>query len=284
MTPPQGQFQHFQTDRYLGSSWANGIVPVNPNGRNQESSSEAIHAYEAVALYGQVLANRAGLMGESDKPSAPDELTEEEVVTLTQLGSRMEQIGRVLLSTELSSVQLYWHVLKQGTPQCHIGVTRGKKEPCRVYPDQYRRHAVGMLWSFLVNFQTWFGPEPWKCYGIQLMPLTVASGARDDPNWVKQMLPDFSESCLKDALCMHEGWSVLVYASQATIGQWREAWKGVMSLDASVFNSAGGNGHSRSNSLWFVGTRPDPDAAVPVQTRPPYAAHSVPSSEADVLA
>ena len=49
-------------DWYLGFSWASGIVTIPgtrkgettpyPNGRNQESSSEAIHAYEAVALYG----------------------------------------------------------------------------------------------------------------------------------------------------------------------------------------------------------------------------------------
>lgn len=42
--------------RYLGSSWASGIVTLSgkpyPNGRNQESSSEAIAAYEAIGLYG----------------------------------------------------------------------------------------------------------------------------------------------------------------------------------------------------------------------------------------
>ena len=43
--------------RYLGYSWASGIVTIQgkpyPNGRNQESASEAIAAYEAVALYGE---------------------------------------------------------------------------------------------------------------------------------------------------------------------------------------------------------------------------------------
>lgn len=41
----------------MGSSWASGIVTLagqpNLNGRNQESSAEAIHAYEAIALYGR---------------------------------------------------------------------------------------------------------------------------------------------------------------------------------------------------------------------------------------
>ena len=49
-----------QKDWFLGSSWASGIVSAeeSPHGRNQESSSEAIAAYEAVALYGQVMVRR----------------------------------------------------------------------------------------------------------------------------------------------------------------------------------------------------------------------------------
>ena len=43
----------------------------------------------------------------------------------------------------------------------------------------------------------------------------------------------------------------------ATIGKWEEAKRGLLSLNASVFLNAGGNGHSLSNSLWYVATRPD---------------------------
>jgi endo-1,3(4)-beta-glucanase len=41
-----------QKDWYQGNSCASGVVPPYPNGRNQESSSEAIAAYEAVSLFG----------------------------------------------------------------------------------------------------------------------------------------------------------------------------------------------------------------------------------------
>jgi endoglucanase Acf2 len=45
-----------QKDWYQGSSWASGInFPPLMNGRNQESTSESIAAYEAVALYGKVM-------------------------------------------------------------------------------------------------------------------------------------------------------------------------------------------------------------------------------------
>jgi endoglucanase Acf2 len=51
-------FRH--KDWYQGSSWASG-VPLPPflNGKNQESSSEAIAAYEAVALYGGEMVSEA---------------------------------------------------------------------------------------------------------------------------------------------------------------------------------------------------------------------------------
>ena len=42
-------------DWYLGNSWASGIARGYPNGRNQESSSESIAAYEAVSMYGEVM-------------------------------------------------------------------------------------------------------------------------------------------------------------------------------------------------------------------------------------
>lgn len=89
------------------------------------------------------------------------------------------------------------------------------------------------------------------------MPLTAASEQRDSPEWVREMLPFFNASCATDIKCESDGWSVLVYAMQATIGDWQAAWKKVMQLDPSVFEAAGGNGHSLSNTLWYIATRPD---------------------------
>lgn len=81
--------------------------------------------------------------------------------------------------------------------------------------DIYQPKVVGMLWSMLAQEQTWFGNEPWKSYGIQvciicfahcdcfifwcqLLPITVASEARDDVLWVSEMLPVFEASCASD--------------------------------------------------------------------------------------
>ena len=46
-----------QKDWYLGNSWAAGLMSMelSPHGREQESSSEAIAAFEGIALYGSAM-------------------------------------------------------------------------------------------------------------------------------------------------------------------------------------------------------------------------------------
>ena len=69
--------------------------------------------------------------------------------------------------------------------------------------------------------------------------------------------------------CVNQGWSLLVFAGQAEIGDWRNAWQNVKAVNESVFYEAGGNGHSRTNSLWYVSTRPDYKKTLPVVTSKP---------------
>lgn len=224
-------------DWYLGFSWASGIVTIGgkpwPNGRNQESASEAIAAYEAVALYGDTMA-------QIFDSSAVDEDAHKLETCL-----RIRDMGRLLMATEIRSTQTYWHVQAPDTP----GVNR-------VYPEIYKPKVIGMMWSVLAQLQTWFGNEEWKSYGIQLMPLTPASELRDSGTWMAEMIPSLTASCLKDKSCLESGWAVLIYACLSSTGHWREAWQGLNSLQPEYFEDAGGNGHSLTNSLWYVATRP----------------------------
>lgn len=227
-------------DWYLGFSWASGIVTIAgapyPNGRNQESSSEAIHAYEAVAVYGDVM--QAIFDVNRLDPNHPDKI-------LYENSLRVRDMGRLLMATEIRSARTYWQVQPVGTPNV-----------ARIYPDSYDPMVVGMMWSMMAQEQTWFGNEPYKSYGIQLLPTTVASEQRDNPEWIKNMLPLYNSSCSNDSKCESEGWSVLTYLCAAEVGLWGYAWRELLNLDPSVFESAGGNGHSLSNSLWYVSTRP----------------------------
>lgn len=105
-------FRH--TDWYLGFAWASGVVNLgglpNLNGRNWESSSEAISAYEAVGLYGKVMSTVFNPLLDSERNQHINSI-------------RVERVGRLLLSTCIRATKTYFHIQ-----------TDGKLEDTRIYP------------------------------------------------------------------------------------------------------------------------------------------------------
>lgn len=228
-SPDDRYFPTFRMkDWYLGNSWAGGIARAYPNGRNQESSSESIAAYEAVSLFGTVMAKAWS----DDNNKAK-----------TKVAKNIREVGRLLTATELRSADRYWHVRQSG-PKAGI------------YPEQYKPLVVGIMWNMMAQFQTWFGSAPHLAYGIQLLPLTPISERRDDIDWCNQLYPSFAESCKHATDCDQEGWGILQHAILATVGHSKLAIEYVEGLPEDAFTSAGGNGHSLSNSIWFYATRP----------------------------
>jgi len=217
-----------QKDWYQGSSWASGLAVSPLNGRNQESSSEAIASYESIALYGMSMVN-------AWKGLNPDK---------SILAKEIQNYGELLSASELRSADRYWHVIEASKR--------------RQYPVQYTPHVVGIMWNTMAQFQTWFGSAAYLAYGIQLLPLTSVSEERDTTEWVRELYEPFAESCNAHADdCRDQGWSVLVLAMLATVGHREEAIHKAMELPLDVFTSAGGNGHSLTNTLWYLATRPD---------------------------
>jgi hypothetical protein len=115
----------------------------------------------------------------------------------------------------------------------------------------------------MIQFGTWFGNDPYLIYGIQLLPLTPISEERDDLEWAMEMYDPLAESCTSG--CVSDGWSVNVLAILATVGHKDLAVERTRELASRVFKNPGGNGHSRSNTLWYISTRPDVDEAHPLQ-------------------
>ncbi|CAB9497949.1 Endo-1,3(4)-beta-glucanase [Seminavis robusta] len=217
-------------DWFQGNSWASGIAVSPLNGRNQESSSEAIASYEGVALYGQEMAK------------AWEDYDQDKVATAKQIG----RYGEVLSASELRSADRYYHIIESSREQ--------------QFPIQYTPLVIGIMWNTMAQFQTWFGGAAYLAYGIQLLPLTVAAEGRDSLEWSQELYQPFADSCTAHlAPCRDGGWSVLVLAILATVGQQDEAIQKTLELPSSVFTSAGGNGHSLTNTLWYLSTRPKVD-------------------------
>jgi len=225
-------------DWYRGHSWAGGITnPMFRNMMNQESASEAIMAYEAVALFGKTMSSIFQEEGDQNK---------------AYVAGMMHRIGLTLTATEIRSTQKYWQV------------RQNVEDSERIYPKEYPANVVGIMWESFAQFTTWFGNSPYLIYGIQLLPITPIAEARDDVDWAKEIYPPLSQSC--NALCVSEGWSIQVNAILATIGRVQEAVEGILRVPSTAYEYAGGNGHSKSNALWYISTRPG--AGIPATTRP----------------
>eukprot|EP00566_Odontella_aurita_P003490 CAMPEP_0113537792 /NCGR_PEP_ID=MMETSP0015_2-20120614/7019_1 /TAXON_ID=2838 /ORGANISM="Odontella" /LENGTH=1557 /DNA_ID=CAMNT_0000437319 /DNA_START=456 /DNA_END=5129 /DNA_ORIENTATION=- /assembly_acc=CAM_ASM_000160 len=263
-------FRH--KDFYAGHSWASGIDPSPPylNGRNQESSSEAIAAYEAVGLYGDAMV-RAFTASSVDDDNDGD-------ASLIARAAHVRDAGRLLAATELRSSDRYWHVRLQGEEEDaggddDAGTKNGESPssllpvpvpPASLYPEEYDERVIGVMWNTMAQFQTWFGNDPFLAYGIQLLPLTAISEERDDLKWTKSMYPAFASSCEESAVCTEQGWSILQLAVLATVGRRSDASERALSVPPESFESAGGNGHSLTNLLWYIATRPNVDDPLPL--------------------
>jgi hypothetical protein len=99
------------------------------NGRNQESSSEAIAAYEAVAMYGAVMVEAWG-GGKSTSNST--------YMKNAYTAARVRDVGRLLSASELRSADRYWHV--------YHGNNRRM-----IYPPTYEPPVVGMVWDTMAQ-------------------------------------------------------------------------------------------------------------------------------------
>lgn len=231
-------FRH--KDWYMGSSWASGITyPAYLNGKNQESSSEAIAAYEGVALYGQVM-NKIWAEEKKERHAA--------------ISKQIANVGKLMTGTELVSAKRYYHI-----PEDASG-----NDARRIYPAEYNKPVVGILWQTMAQFSTWFGAKEYLPIGIQLLPLTPISEDRDDVEWANLIYQPLTYSCAIDFECTESGWSILQLAILATVGHPTEAVMKVKELPDEAFTNAGGNGNSRSNSIWYIATRPEVQDPIPL--------------------
>ena len=223
------------------------------HGREQESSSEAIAAWEGVALFGSVMMN----VFEDD--------TEEKY----QSARLVRNVGEMLTAMEVSATNRYWHVWESGesnnstsTAVMASASADGMKDTrahINGYPKGYEQYAVGIVYETMALFQTWFSRNAAAAYGIQLLPFTAVSERRDDPEWASLVYPEYAKAC-KDAnkqnnWCDNEGWSILQIGLLAETGDIDGALEMVPEIPEKAFKSKGGDGQSLTNTIWFVATR-----------------------------
>lgn len=120
-------------------------MELSPHGREQESSSEAIAAFEGIALYGNVMMDVfAGDKGKVDSARL------------------VRNVGELLTAMEVSAANRFWHVWGPtigSHSSSSIGeqnnLTKGESRTTHIdtYPAEYRRPVVGMMYDTMASFQ-----------------------------------------------------------------------------------------------------------------------------------
>ena len=245
-----------QKDFYLGNSWAAGLMSMelSPHGREQESSSEAIAAFEGVSLFGAAMMN-------AFKDDAEN----------LESARMVRNVGEFLTSMEVEAANRYWHVWGE-----HEGSTSNSSTVkdstltthMNTYPSQYTKKVVGMMHDTMASFQTWFAPQDVVSYGIQLIPFTAVAQRRDNTEWTKELYPVYAKSCevadmgsgQNSGFCVKNGWSIVQAGLLAETGKIDEAVVMAKDIPSKIYLSEGANGHSATNTLWFISTRKRDDA------------------------
>ena len=243
---PSIQDKHFplyrQKDFYLGNSWAAGLMSMelSPHGREQESSSEAIAAYEGIALFGAAMMDAFK--------------DDEENLASARL---VRNVGELLTSMEVSASDRFWHVW--GVQEDIVADNSSASTHTNSYPAQYDKRVVGMMHETMASFQTWFSPYDVVSYGIQLIPFTAVAQRRDDLEWAKELYPEYAQSCevadIDSGFCEKNGWSIAQACLLAETGEIELALSMAKEIPKTVYSSEGAAGHSYTNTLWFISTR-----------------------------
>nr|CCA18874.1 hypothetical protein sce7103 [Albugo laibachii Nc14] len=187
-------------DWYTGHSYASGLFPME-NGKSQESSTESINAYYALALFTSF---------------------EHENVSVSIDGASYHQYARLLLAMELRSVKKYWHIDLNSL----------------IYEPPFGDNAmVGVLGEMSAVYGTWFGNTGVYVHGINMIPFTPITSELFSQAYVSheftQIQSEYNSlpnsDIWKSALCMNHA---IIHAEAA----WKEFKSSVAAFD--TWNSA----------------------------------------------
>ena len=144
--------------------------------------------------------------------------------------ARMADLGRLLLALEIDAAHSYWQIPAAST----------------VYPPAYAQNfCVGRLFASQATFSTWFGANPEYVYGIQMLPFTPISEELIPRQWIGDAWPTMQSRTAGAT----QQWRGLLSMAHATAAR-EAAWGEVFPL------TAWDDGNSKTNTLWWVATRP----------------------------
>lgn len=209
---PYFPMQRHQDD-YAGHSWASGLVSFK-DGQNQQSSSEAVNAYYALALYATAM-NEANLLS----------------------------WAQFLMTRELVSAQWYWQIAKDSIYNSQfiehnqvVGNLWGSKiDSDAFFTSCKKEYRCGLHYSF----------------GIQMLPFTAISFYLFDKNWLRNAYPTIKKLIAGEYGAITPAWQWILIKGIIPIMDINEKqyfFKRAIHSNPQDYD----NGDSKTNTLYFL--------------------------------
>jgi len=194
-----------------GHSFATGMFPFG-NGKSQESSSEAVNCYYGAYLWS--------------------------LIRHDEIASDVTDFSQLLLSTEIRSSKMYWHMLPPSDTSL---------KP-HVYPSKFEENfMVGNLGMLDVTANTWFGNDLLYVHMINAIPITAISNILFEQDYVKYEYP-FLMNSRSSVEMAWRGYTVSIHSMIDP----NKAWEDASALVSNQLDSA----LSKSQVLYFVSQQP----------------------------
>merc|ERR1719481_124907 len=129
-------------------------------------------------------------------------------------------------------------------------------------PEFSENKAVGIVWGTKVDYATWFGANVEFIHCIQMIPFTPISEELLPYCWIKEEYQVLKQADKRDKPELTQQWKGYIIMAHAIINQ-SAAWK--EALDLTGFD----DGNTRSNTLYWIATRPENSDNCPSPTTPP---------------
>lgn len=147
----------------------------------------------------------------------------------------VERMGHLLLAMEIRGAQTYWQMPSSSN----------------IYEPIYTANKMtGQVAATKVSYTTWFGPEIEHMHLINMIPFTPITDAFLKPAYVQEEYPILQQQAfgrVEDP--MEDRWKGYAYLDLAIIDP-TTAWTKVQNM--TFFD----DGSSRTNSLYWIATRP----------------------------
>lgn len=205
--------QRYQDD-YAGHSWASGLSSF-PDGQNQQSSSEAVNAYYALALYAKVMHDSA-----------------------------LFHWARFLMTRELISARTYWQIQKDSTIYSPEFTLYNQ-----VVADLWASKVDSNTFFTPCEFEYRCGLQ--YAFGIQMIPFTAISTYLFDKRWLKNAYPTIKKLIAGKYGPVSPAWQWILIKGIIQVMNKKE--KEYFFKRASESNPTDyDNGDSKSNTLYFL--------------------------------